>query len=111
MSNLTDFAKAGFASARSVIGGEIFSISGGTSLSAVVAEEDYERDYEVGGFGESQSLAMECDSAEFQAAYTANAETYLGLLCSARSRSWRVKLIRVGQVTTRIELTATTSSG
>lgn len=110
MSLLTDFASAGFAASRTVIGAEAISIQGGTSLSAVLAEAGASRDYETGGFDHDETLRATVLTSEFVAAYASATAAYLGKTCTARGKTWRVREISKGQNTTDIDLISTTDT-
>lgn len=110
MSLIDDFAKAGFAASREVIGGESVAIDGGAAISAVIAEAEFSRDYETGGFGKTESLAVTVSTAEFAAAYALATSSYLGKTATARGLTWRIESINRGNTTTQITLTSTTDS-
>lgn len=96
MSLLTDFAATQFQRARTIIGGESLAIGGGTAVSAVLAEVSNGREYDD-GFDRSQTLDAVVAIADWDAAYTAAAATYLGKTATARGLTFRVAAIRKGQ--------------
>jgi len=97
MSHLTDFAKAQFQTARSVIGGEAVAIAGGTAVSCVLNEVSDSRGFEAGGYEAEVELEAVADLTEFQAAYAASPPTYRGKTATARGRSFRIDKLDTGQ--------------
>jgi hypothetical protein len=111
MSELTDFAKAAFSSARSVIGGESVAIGGGTAVSCVLNAASDGRSYEAGGYDAETELTAVADKTEFEAAYTGALRSYLGKTATARGRTFRVTNIRSGQGFYEIQLGSTERGG
>lgn len=105
MSRLTQFARAGFGQARTVIGGEDLTVSDGTAVSAVLAEVDQSRDYDGKGFDRDQSLTAVVDLAEWAAAYPLADSAYLGKVATARGITWRVGGITSGASFVTLRLT------
>ena len=97
MSQLTDFASAQFAKARTIIGGETVAIAGGTAVSCVLNEVSDSRDFETGGYEADVELEAVVDLATFQAAYSSSPPTYRGKTALARSRTFRIDTLRTGQ--------------
>lgn len=110
MSLLSTFSATCFGLSRTIIGTEAISIGAGNAILAVVNESDIERDYELGGFGESKTLALVVSSAEFLTAYPAAQSSYLGKIATAMSATWRVKRISMGGNTTTIDLISTSDT-
>jgi len=106
MSLLSDFAKDSFFQARKVIGTKIMSISGGTGVEVVLNEARFERDYEIGGYGDAESLTATAQSAEFVAAYPLTPANYLGLTCVVDGDTWRIQQIIAGDATTDLILSS-----
>lgn len=97
MSRLTDFAAAAFTRARSVIGGESLSISGGTAVSCVLNEVAMSRDYESGGFERTDTLDAVVALADWNAAYPLAQNEYFNKPAVARGITFRTGEIRKGQ--------------
>lgn len=106
MSSLTDFAAAQFQRARAVIGGESLTIGGGTAVSAVLAEVSHGREYDD-GFDRGLMLDAVVAIADWSAAYTAAASSYLGKTATARGLTFRVAGIRKGQSFVTVSLKET----
>ena len=87
---LTKYARGCFKQARSTIGGESLTISGGTSLSCVLNDSVNSRDYEDAGFDRSTTLDAVISDDEFSAAYPAALNTYIGKIATARGESFRI---------------------
>lgn len=107
MSSLTDFAKAQFATARQVIGGEDVAIAGGTAISCVLNEVTDSRGFEQGGYEAEVELEAVAELAEFQAAYVSSPPTYRGKTATARGRTFRIDTLRTGQGFVTLRLIST----
>lgn len=93
-----------FGIARSVIGGEAITVSGGSEVSAVLAEVDQSREFESGGFDRDQTLDAVVSVADWIAAYPLADSSYLGKTATARGLTFRVGAIRKGQSFVTIRL-------
>lgn len=93
MSVVTDFVAAQFLKSRSVIGGESFSIGGGDSISAVMAEVSNGREYDD-GFDRAQSLDAVVSILDWSASYPAADSSYLGKTATASGLTFRVASIQ-----------------
>lgn len=107
MSQLTDFAAAQFAKAKTIIGGEDVAISGGTAISCVLNEVRDSRGYEAGGYDAEVEFDAVCDLTTFQTTYASSPRSYLGNTATARSRSFRIENISTGQSFVTIRLIST----
>ena len=104
---MTDFAKAAFTAARSVIGGESISIAGGTAVSCVLNEVSDSRGFETGGYEAEVELEAVADLTEFVDAYAATPPSYRGKTVTARGRTFRLDTIRTGQGFVTLRLIST----
>lgn len=94
MSIFEDFAKAGFAASREIIGGNTLSIQGGDEISVVGGERNDTRGYESGGYEAEITFEVVADKAEFESAYTAATRSYLGKTATLSGRTYRIQGIR-----------------
>lgn len=94
-----------FTRAREVIGGETISISGGTAISAVIAETDESRDIDGQGFDRDQSVTATVSIADWSANYPGGAKAWFGKSATCRDRTWRVGTLNIGQSFVTIRLT------
>jgi hypothetical protein len=105
MSELQDFAKAAFAESRTTIGGEPIAISGGATISAVLAERTASDQYDGIGFSPSDTFTAVVDAFEFATAYPSAIASYKGKSVEARGVKFRLREITQGAsfVTMRLE--------
>ena len=110
MSILSDFISSVAPIARTVIGAETLSISGGTAISGTFNEARHSRDYEDGGFERDAMMDFVVEASIFNTAYTALVTTYLGKSATGRGESWRVSSISKGAFFVTIGLVSTNKS-
>lgn len=110
MSILSDFISSVAPIARTVIGAETLSISGGTSISGTFNEARHSRDYEDGGFERDAMMDFVVETGTFETAYTSTTSSYLGKSATGRSESWRVASISKGAFFVTIGLISTNKS-
>jgi hypothetical protein len=87
---LTRYARGGFSQARSIIGGESLTISGGPSVSCVLNESADNREYEDAGFDRSTTLDAVIRDDEFKAAYPNALSSYIGKVAETRGVNFRI---------------------
>ncbi|MGA0846891.1 MAG: hypothetical protein ACO3RV_10135 [Luteolibacter sp.] len=107
MSQLTDFAAAQFAKARTIIGGESVAIAGGSAISCVLNEVSDARGFESGGYEDEVEMEAVVDLVTFQASYAASPKTYRGKTATARGRTFRIESIKTGQSFVTLRLIST----
>jgi len=107
---LSDFTAACHAVAAPVIGQESITISDGQPISGTLAESDFHRNYEEGGFEQSASLDFVIDVAAFAAKYPNAAKSYEGNKATARGESWRIGSISAGASFVKISLVSSNKS-
>lgn len=111
MSILSDFAQGAFRDvARDMIGAEALSVGGLSSVSAVLNEARYSRDFEEGGFDSDERLTAVVDADSWAAVYTSAFTAYRGLTATARSRTWRVDEVSEGLGFVEVLLISTESA-
>ena len=110
MSLLSDFTAACHAIAAPVIGLESIAIGAGQPVSGTLAESDFHRNYEEGGFEQSASLEFVTDLAAFVAKYPSAAKSYEGNKVTARGDNWRIGSISVGASFVKISLISSNKS-
>jgi hypothetical protein len=110
MSLLSDFTAACHAIAAPVIGLESIAIGAGQPVSGTLAESDFHRNYEEGGFEQSASLEFVTDLASFVAKYPNAAKSYEGNKVTARGDNWRIGSISVGASFVKISLISSNKS-
>ena len=107
---LQKFTQAAHKISASVIGKESITISGGASISGILNEAGFSRDYEQGGFEQSASLSFVIDHTAFHASYPNAVKSYEGNSVSARGESWRIASISSGGATDGQFVTITLSA-
>lgn len=110
MSTLSEFTAACHAIAGPVIGMESITIGDGQAVSGTLAESDFHRNYEEGGFEQSATLDFVASLSDFNAKYPANPKTYEGNKATARNESWRIGSISVGASFVKISLISSNKS-
>lgn len=110
MSILSDFTASCHAVAAPVIGLESITIAGGESISGTLAESDFHRNYEEGGFDQSASLDFVIGLAEFVAKYPNAVKSYEGNKVTARGDTWRIGSISSGASFVKISLISSNKS-
>lgn len=110
MSILSEFTAACHAVAGPVIGLESITIGDGLAVSGTLAESDFHRNYEEGGFEQSASLEFVTDLAGFVAKYPNAAKSYEGKKATARGDTWRIGSISVGASFVKISIISSNKS-
>ena len=110
MSLLTDFTSACHSIAAEVIGTESITIGSGPAISGTLAESDFHRNYEEGGFEQSASLEFVTGLAAFVASYPNTAKSYEGNKATARGDTWRVGSVSVGASFVKLSLISSNKS-
>jgi len=110
MSLLSEFAAACHAIAAPVIGLESITIAGGAAISGTLAESDFHRNYEEGGFEQAATLEFVVSATVFAAAYPNTAKSYEGNKATARGDTWRIGSISSGASFVKISLVASNKS-
>jgi len=110
MSILSDFTAACHSVAAVVIGTESITIGGGPAIAGTLAESDFHRNYEEGGFEQSASLEFVIGLSAFVANYPASPKTYEGNKATARGDTWRIGSISSGASFVKISLISSNKS-
>ena len=110
MSILSEFTAACHAIAAPVIGMESITIADGQAISGTLAESDFHRNFEEGGFEQSASLEFVIDLAAFVAKYPNAFKSYEGNRVAARGENWRIGSISSGSSFVKISLISSNKS-
>jgi hypothetical protein len=111
MSILGNFISSIAPITQTVIGADTLTIGNGMAIIGTFNEARHLRDYENGGFERDAIIEFVVGTTTFEAAYTDNANAYLGKKATARSITWRVASIRRGDFFVTLGLVSTNKAG